>query len=127
MFEVKIKNYLNKRIIKKLKRKILSKSFEYYRTNAQNSINTMWLNSYLTKIHGSDYKLVNLALNELVAEGKIKVLKEDETEKIITLTDSSISDLSPDILPLKAFVRKYIAHFLSIIAIIISIIALFKK
>ena len=127
MFEVKIKNHLNKRIIKKLKRKILSKSFECYRTNAQNSISMMWLHGPLTKIHGSDYKLVDIALKELIAEGKIKMVKEDGVENIIALTDSSISDLSPDILPLKAFIKKYISYFLSIIAIIISIIALFKQ
>lgn len=128
MFEVKLKIYLNKRIVKKLKKTILSKSFEHYRTNAENYIEMMWLSPALSKIHGSDYKLVDLAINELVAENKIIVTKSEDNSYIenLALTNSTIIDLSPDTLPRKAFFKKYLAHILSVIAIVISIIALFK-
>lgn len=128
MIEVRLKNYLNKRIVKKLKKTILAKSFEFYRTNAENKINLMWMSPYLSKIHGSDYRLVELAVNELVAENKITSTRSQDNSHVesLSLTDTAIIDLSPDTLPRKAFLKKYLAHIFSIIAIIISIIALFK-
>ena len=86
------------------------------------------MSPYLSKIHGSEYRLVDLAMNELVAENKITLTKSQDNSCVesLTLTNIAITDLSPDTLPRKAFFKKYLAHILSIIAIIISIIALFK-
>lgn len=127
MLLLKIKNLINKVLIIKLKKKIIKEAYLIYKSTTKNYIDTMWLYSKISKSIGSDYSLKDIALKELVAEQKIMLKHDDQDNKdFIILSDSIINENSRDYLSLRAFFKKYHSDIIAILALIVSIFALFK-
>lgn len=135
MLRLKIKDIIDKSIIKETKRKIIEESFSYYKSTAKNYINTMWIYPKISNLIGSGYKIKDIALNELVAEKKITIESDKENSMdFIVLSDKVIEDYSHDYLSKRAFLKKYRSDIIALLSLLIavgalavSIIALLQK
>ena len=127
MLLLKFKDLINKALIKKLKKKIIKESYSIYKSSAKNHIRLMWLYSKISNLTGSDYSLKDIALKELVAEQKITLQHDSENnDDFISLSETVINENSRDYLSTRAFLKKYKADIISILALVISIFALLK-
>ena len=123
---LQLKKLINKFLIFKLMKKIIQSSYSIYKSTTQNRINTMWIQSNISKIIGSDYSLKDIAIKELIAEQKITLEHDDNGDASIILSDSIIRDNAHDYLSMTAFLKKYRADIIAILAFIVSIVALLK-
>ena len=120
-----VKNFLYKRSLINTKELLLKKAYEkQISNNTQVHYNDSFeSSSKIMKYYNFDPSIIDKAIKELEREEKITIVP-DKTPLAFSLTQKAINELSQnDKHPIKNYIKQ---NHLAIVAIIVSVIALFK-
>lgn len=123
-FKSKIKKIFDNGTIKKIQKIIVDECYFIYKSNGSKNINTMWFFTKLSSIDGYDHNLYKIAKAELINTNKFSSYIEDNGSEYLTISDTLLKDMDSDILPNRAFAKKYRTEILASLSLIISICSL---
>lgn len=127
MLRLKARDIINKSLVSKFKKAIIEETCKEYKRTTKNYINTMCIYPKVHRAVSDDHTLRETAVNELVAEQQIRIEHNSDDGNIyIVLSDKVIDENSHDYLSTSAFIKKYRSDIIAILALIVSIFALFK-
>ena len=127
MLRLKARDIINKSLVSKFKKAIIEETCKEYKRTTKNYINTMCIYPKVHRAVSDDHTLRETAVNELVAEQQIRIEhNSDDGNTYIVLSDKVIDENSHDYLSTSAFIKKYRSDIIAILALIVSIFALFK-
>ncbi|MCI8700027.1 MAG: hypothetical protein HFJ47_01635 [Clostridia bacterium] len=123
-FKSTIKRFIDNNTISKIQKALINESYMIYKSSGFRKIDTMWIVPNLSRIDGYDSELYRKAKSELINLGKFSSTLNTNGTEFLTISDDLLKDMEYDILPTKAFIKKYRSEIISIFSLLIALISM---